>query len=96
MGEAAASAMPIPPTAMPAGSSQIAPRRSDQSPKSGCTTELETDQASTSTAASVYDSPNRATRNGSSAGTEPLAKSTAMWPPARAAIARRSISARTA
>ncbi len=45
--------MPIPATATPAGSSQIAPLRSDQSPNSGWMTELETEEASTSTAASV-------------------------------------------
>ena len=35
--DAAASAIPIPPIATPAGRSQIAPRRSDQSPNSGWT-----------------------------------------------------------
>ena len=95
-GEAAASPIPIPPRATPAGSSQIAPRRSDQSPNSGWMTELETDEASTSTAASVYESPKRSTRNGSSAGSAPPAKSTARWPVASAPIARRSISVRMA
>ena len=50
--------MPIPPTATPTGSSQIAPRRSDQSPNSGWITELDTDDASTSTAARVYERSN--------------------------------------
>ena len=77
-GDADASAMPTPPTATPAGSSQIAPRRSDQSPNSGWITELDSDEASTSTAARVYERPKRSLRNGSSAGSAPPAKSTAM------------------
>src|SRR5213078_1808577 len=49
-------------------------------------------EASISTAASVYESPKRSFRNGSSAGSAPFAKSTARWPPARAVSARRSSS----
>src|SRR5439155_17659999 len=79
----------------PLGSSQIAPRRSDHRPKSGCTSELESAEASISTAASVYESENLSTRNGSIAGRAPAAKSTAKCPPESAAIARLSISART-
>ena len=54
----AASAIPIPPIATPAGSSQIAPRRSDQSPNSGWTIEAESVDARISTAASVYERSN--------------------------------------
>ena len=94
-GEAAASAIPIPATATPVGSSQIAPRRSDQAPKSGWTSDDEAVEASITTAASVYESRKRSTMNGSSAGSAPLAKSVAPCPGESAAIARLSSSART-
>src|SRR5947208_16948463 len=51
--DAAASAIPIPPRATPLGISQYAPRRSDQSPKKGCTIELDSVATSITTAASV-------------------------------------------
>ena len=70
-GDAAASAIPIPPIATPVGSSQIAPRRSDQSPNSGWIIETEIADASTSTATSVYERANSSLRNGSSAGSAP-------------------------
>ena len=85
----------MPASATPLGSSQIAPRRSDQSPKSGWITDDETVDARISTAASVYESEKRSVRNGSSAGSAPFAKSVPRWPAARAAIARLSIPART-
>src|SRR5207253_3066405 len=49
---------------------------------------------SISVAASVYESENRSTRNGSSAGSEPFAKSVPRCPAASAVIARLSIPAR--
>src|SRR6266516_2227833 len=52
-GEAAATAIPIPATATPVGSSQSAPRRSDQAPKSGWISEEDAAEASISAAASV-------------------------------------------
>ena len=79
----------------PVGKSQIAPRRSDQSPKKGWITDDENAEASMRSAASVYERSKRSTKNGSSAGSAPPAKSVAAWPLARAAIARLSISART-
>src|SRR5919109_4446232 len=87
--------MPMPATATPAGSSQIAPRRSEQRPKNGWMTDEETADASMIAAASVYERSKRSTKNGSSAGRAPFAKSVARWPLASAAIARLSISART-
>ena len=54
----------MPATATPAGRSQIAPRRSDQRPKSGCTSDDDAAEASISTAASVYESEKRSVRNG--------------------------------
>src|SRR5437867_8119107 len=53
VGDAAASAIPIPPRATPLGKSQNAPRRSDHSPKKGCTIELESVETSITTAARV-------------------------------------------
>src|SRR5438105_1762147 len=87
--------MPRPATATPTGSSQIAPRRSDQSPKSGWITEDETAEASTIVAASVYERSKRSTRNGRSAGSAPFAKSVPRWPAARSVIARLSMPALT-
>src|ERR671935_3123355 len=93
-GAAAASAIPRPATATPLGSSQSAPRRSDHAPKTGWTSDDDAAEPSTSMAASVYERPKRSTRNGSSAGSAPLAKSVARWPAESAAIARLSSSAR--
>src|SRR5438067_1527263 len=87
--------MPTPASPTPSGSSQIAPRRSDHRPNSGCTSDEETVEASISVAASVYVSPNRSTRNGSSAGSAPFAKSVPRWPLASSVIARLSIAALT-
>src|SRR5437764_2219151 len=87
--------MPTPASATPSGSSQIAPRRSDHRPNSGCTSDEETVEASISVAASVYVSPNRSTRNGSSAGGAPFAKSVPRWPLASSVMARLSIAALT-
>ena len=86
-GAAAASAIPTPATATPPGRSQLAPRRSDQSPKSGWTSDDAAAEASISAAASVYDNAKRSVRNGSSAGSEPFEKSVPRCPPARATIA---------
>src|SRR5919199_1219866 len=54
-GETAASPIPIPANATPPGSSQIAPRRSDHSPKSGWTIDDDTADARIAAAASVYE-----------------------------------------
>src|SRR6185312_13537302 len=81
--------------ATPAGSSQSAPRRSDQAPKNGCTSDEAAVEASITTAASVYDSRKRSTMNGSSASSAPFAKSVAQCPAESTAIARLSSSART-
>src|SRR5690349_9660805 len=94
-GAAAASAIPMPASATPAGSSQMTPRRSDHAPKSGWTSDEAAVDASITTAASVYESEKRSTMNGSSAGSAPFAKSVAQWPAESAAIARLSSSART-
>ena len=66
------------PIATPAGSSQTAPRRSDQNPNSGCTTEAASAEARIRPPAYVYERSHSVTRNGSSAGNTPPAKSTAM------------------
>src|ERR671933_3085806 len=87
--------MPTPATATPAGRSQIAPRRSDQSPKSGWITDDETAEASMIVAARVYERPKRSTRNGRSAGSAPFAKSVPRWPAPRSVIARLSMPALT-
>ena len=88
--------MPTPATATPVGSSQIAPRRSDQRPKSGWMSDDEAVEASISTAASVYESEKRSVRNGSSAGSAPFAKSVPRCPAASAVIAPLLIPTRTA
>src|SRR5437588_9979900 len=87
--------MPTPATATPTGRSQIAPRRSDNRPKSGWITDDETAEASMRVAARVYESPKRSTRNGRSAGSAPFAKSVPRCPAPRSAIARLSMPART-
>src|SRR5919204_6643287 len=79
-GEAAARPIPTPATATPDGRSQIAPRRSDQSPNSGCITDDETVEARTMTPASGYVRLKRSTRNGRRAGSAPFEKSTARGP----------------
>src|SRR5919201_1557532 len=83
--------MPSPATATPTGRSQIAPRRSDQRPKSGWITDEETAEASMIVAARVYERPKRSTRNGRSAGSAPFAKSVPRCPAARSVIARLSM-----
>src|SRR5262249_23825774 len=65
-------------------------------PNAGWITEEAAVEASISSATSVYESPNRSLKYGSSAGTDPPAKSVARWPPESSAIARLSTSARTA
>src|SRR5438270_1872384 len=87
--------MPTPATATPTGRSQIAPRRSDNRPKSGWITDDETAEASMRVAARVYERPKRSTRNGRSAGSAPFAKSVPRCPAPRSAIARLSMPART-
>src|SRR6266568_1262970 len=87
--------MPTPPRATPAGSSHIAPRRSDHIPKSGWINDEDACEASTTAPTAVYESEKRSLRNGNNAGRAPFAKSVAKWPLERSAIARRSISART-
>src|ERR687883_218812 len=62
-GETDASAMPAPATATPRGSSQMAPRRSDQRPNTGWTTDDEIADASIAAAASVYERSNLSTQN---------------------------------
>src|SRR3712207_3954074 len=52
-GASAASAIPTPASDTPSGRSQIAPRRSDHSPKSGWTSDDATSEAATSTPTSV-------------------------------------------
>src|SRR5919199_2897437 len=91
----AQSATPAPASATPAGRSTIAPRRSDQRPNRGCTTEDEIAEARMTAPASVYERSNLSTRNGRSAGSAPFAKSVAQWPLESAVMARRSSSART-
>src|SRR5204863_5477799 len=88
--------MPTPATATPAGRSHIAPRRSDQRPKSGWISDDEACDARMTAPTAVYESEKRSFRNGSSAGKAPFEKSVAKCPLDSSAIARRSISARTA
>ena len=76
-GASAASAIPIPATAAPAGASQSAPRRSEKSPKSGWITDDDAADASISSAVRVYESPKRSLKYGRSAGSAPFAKSVA-------------------
>ncbi len=59
----------MPATATPTGSSQIAPRRSDHRPNSGWISDEQKADARINSAASVYESPKRSLRKGSSAGT---------------------------
>src|SRR5581483_560026 len=91
----AASAVPAPARPTPAGSSQMAPRRSETSPNSGCTREEAIVAHSITAAVNAYESPKRSRRKGSMAGTAPEAKSTARCPPESATIALLSTPART-
>ena len=93
-GASAASAMPMPASATPLGSSQAAPRRSDQRPKIGWITDDEAVDARIRSAASVYESEKRSLRKGSSAGSAPFAKSVPKCPAQSAAMARLSMPAR--
>src|SRR4051794_5849293 len=94
-GATAARAIPIPATATPAGRSHGAPRRSDQRPKSGCTTDDDVAEARIATAASVYESEKRSVKKGRSAGKAPPAKSVPRCPAASAVIAPLWIPTRT-
>src|SRR3954449_2749981 len=87
--------MPTPATATPAGRSHIAPRRSDQRPKSGWIRDDDACDARITAPTARYDSANRSRRNGSRAGSAPLAKSVAKCPLDSSAIARRSMFGRT-
>ena len=93
-GASAASAIPTPATTTPAGASQSAPRRSEKSPNSGCTTDEAAVDASIRPATSVYESEKRSLKYGNRAGSAPPAKSVPRCPPDSSTIARRSISAR--
>ena len=64
-------------------------------PKSGWISDDDACEARMTAPTAVYESEKRSYRNGSSAGSAPLAKSVAKWPLESSAIARRSISART-
>src|SRR6266576_3626690 len=77
VGASAASAIPMPATATPAGSSHIAPRRSDQSPNSGWISDEDAWDARITAPTAVYESEKRSFRKGSSAGSAPFEKSVA-------------------
>ena len=78
--------MPAPATTTPAGSSQSAPRASDQRPKAGWISDELIVAARTRAPTIVYVRSKRIVRKGRSAGSEPWARSVARCPEERAAM----------
>ena len=87
--------MPMPARETPAGSSQSAPRASDQRPKAGWMMDELIVAPRMRAPTIVYERSNLISRKGRSAGSDPCARSVARWPEERAAMPRGSTSSFT-